>query len=318
MFIFAVACAIAIQRRYVPSFCGWISLGLLAGLLSLLAAFYIWTLLRGAGGAKMWPVGVSNIAFSFYDMLGFSGLGPSRSDLRALAVGGFGPLIKLMAGSFPALASLAALYCFAFVSFFRRKVFLQRPAAMAIFIIAGSFFCMTAASILVAFPFWSRHLAGIFPFMVFLIGLAIQAISPGKAPWKHVCLVLIIGMLLFSSFNLRFNAAYSKDDYRSAAAIARKAMENNGIVWWAADPVGANYYGLFPATSDSQSGSAFLASNLSPGNLASVPRPDVIALSKVDIYDHAGALQAWIAENQFILTDSFPAFRIFSKGQSPH
>ena len=109
------------------------------------------------------------------------------------------------------------------------------------------------------------------------------------------------------------------------------------------NPQGANYYGVFPNggeeaegsanrtdgghtqtvahpmprdTSDSQATTAFFTINQTSGSLLSLPQPAVIVLSKVDIYDNAGALQELITQSNYELIQSFPAFRIFHKRQS--
>ena len=46
-----------------------------------LGVYYAWTLSKGAGGAKVWDPGLGNIFFSVYELLGFTGLGPSRVDV---------------------------------------------------------------------------------------------------------------------------------------------------------------------------------------------------------------------------------------------
>ena len=172
-----------------------------------------------------------------------------------------------------------------------------------------------------------RHLMPLLPFLLLgMAGLASVLWSLGGRR-GIVSAVLIAG--LFSCISLRLSPRFAKDDYRSAAAAVRSAVSDGATVWWAADMAGANYYGVFPAENsvktngwkgairrvtpypDFQPASAIFIMNASLEELASLPKPDVIILSKADIYDGAGALREWMGINGFYISRFLPAFTVW-------
>jgi len=175
-----------------------------------------------------------------------------------------------------------------------------------------------------------RHLMPLLPFLLLgMAGLA-SVLWSGGGRRGIVAAVLLAG--LFSCISLRLSPRFAKDDYRSAAAVVRSAVSVGSTVWWAADMAGANYYGVFPAENsvktdgwkssmrritrdpDSQPASAIFIMNATPEELASLPKPDVIILSKADIYDGAGALREWMEINGFCISKFFPAFTVWKLG----
>jgi hypothetical protein len=65
-----------------------------------------------------------------------------------------------------------------------------------------------------------------------------------RASIKKAAAVLVIFLLAYSSFSLRFSDRHKKDDYRRAAAIAIQDISQEKRVWWAADGFGAKYYAV--------------------------------------------------------------------------
>src|SRR6185295_15583577 len=54
--------------------------------------------------------------------------------------------------------------------------------------------------------------------------------------------ILFIGLNLGSAVSLRFAQRHAKDDYRTAAAIARDTLNRGERVWWCADEGAGLYY----------------------------------------------------------------------------
>jgi hypothetical protein len=92
-------------------------------------------------------------------------------------------------------------------------------------------------------------------------------------------------------------------------------LEQGGTVWWAADPAGASYYGLNPSPADTAATNTdkpvVLASNVTAIQASNLPHPDLVVLSKTDIYDSRGYLQAWLSQNKYALRHTAKAFQIF-------
>jgi len=113
---------------------------------------------------------------------------------------------------------------------------------------------------------------------------------------------------------LRFSECHRKDDYRNAAAEALRIVNAPGIVWWAADPAAALYYGLNLRENGFSGGARYGAwhlANPSAQDLLKLPVPDAVILSKPEIYDHGGEILRWVAGNGYRPARSFPAFMVY-------
>ncbi|HMJ89116.1 MAG TPA: hypothetical protein VK530_04835, partial [Candidatus Acidoferrum sp.] len=135
-------------------------------LLAVVAFYYMWTLKRGASGAKLWSVGFQNAAFSIYELLGFGGLGPPRHELREIARQGGSLFDALLNPAYIGLAVLVIVYAIIAIQLVRTRPEPDLRAGLIVTVtaIAGLF----AAAALARFPFWGRHLAGLLPFVLFI------------------------------------------------------------------------------------------------------------------------------------------------------
>lgn len=318
-----------ISRRRRPEY-SLVAVFILLGLLLLpLGLYYLTTLMRGSGGAKIWAVGPANLIGALVEMFGFAGLLPARQVLRdcvrhGISASNLAPFFLQIAGACILFAAMA----FLLVRFLLTR---KRPsswcfAGLGYFIL--SLFGMITLTLVAHFPFWGRHLAPAFPAFVLILGfLLAEAWVAGRSLTRSASILCCI-LLFSSSLVLRFSPAYSKDDYRSAAGKAHEVVKNGGVVWWAANKAAANYYGLSPiegtsTTSHSidspalshavQSGSSstFFSINQDVNYFESLPKADIVVLSKSDIYDRFGALQAWLRQHGYAVNRQFPAFTIW-------
>ena len=279
-----------------------------------LAIFYLWTLTRGAGGAKIWKPGLENAIFSFYDFLGFGGVGPPRGDIRVIAKSSVG-IFHAFGGYIPGLIILSGCYIATALLFLKEKCFLSRSVMFSGFVLVGTFTMLLAASFIMRWPFWGRHLAAIFPLIVFIIAYPFRSGINEMLLFKRVLLTFIILLLLSSSLRLRFSPIYRKDDYRSAAACAKAILASGGRVWWAADPTGAEYYGL--SIGKPKKGGAIdpqVAVNIigiPEIEMEAIHPPTTVILSKEDIYDPRGSLLSWIKEHHYVIAQQFPSFKVY-------
>ena len=296
-------------------------LGLSLLVLLPLAAYYLWTLSHGGGGAKMWRVGVGNIIYVIYELLGVSAFGPPRHLLRETLVAhqGWPNLLGVLVPYGVGLLVIVGLYgALAFKMLRRGQPAPQahdsqqpaaegpralRPVDAWLFAaMAVTSLVLLAAACLVKWPFWGRHLATIFPLLIYLIA------SRGRqALWRHPAtgyptwLGLALMLVLFAGeLNQRFNPAYAKDDYRGSAAIVRQALAQNEAVWWAADPKSAQYYGL-SLQSPASGGRLLLMEGLRAAALAGLPRPGKVVLARPDVDDAFGTIQAFLKDNHYQL-----------------
>jgi len=278
-------------------------------------AYYLQTVARGAAGARLWDVGFSNIAFAFYEFAGFSGLSPSRNEIRELAqTGGARAILNALTP-----ACLAAVGTLAFTYLLLLRAF--RPAVGgpdrrtlgAIGIVA---FASCASLVLLAlaarFPFWGRHLAPVFPFFCAVTILAIRSLGVARGGWGRWVGPVLAVLLAISAGLLRTQPRHAKDDYRAAVAIAQRTVEENGVVWWCADPDTARYYALPVSREHRSQGPIVFVSGYSPEELVALTPPNLIVLSKPDIFDPKQSLLDYVNQRGYQLQESVNAFRIFS------
>lgn len=280
-----------------------------------LAVYYLWTLSLDAGASSVGSTNLKSIAFGAYELMGAAGLGPGRSELRASPMA----LLPFIA---PVLAyiSLLALFLGAGTALALRRnnstsernsavVFWTAPAAMA------------STAVLVGmvgdFRIVGRHLTPVLPFALILFSLAADALwhTRLRIPGRAITLLAVLAML-GSAFSYRASDRHAKDDYRSAAALALETVNEGGTIWWAADPAGANYYGIFPnlptAAIAAGEKNVILVSNMTHAQLSGLPYPQVLAVSKQDIYDSKGALKEWIDKHSLAAKHNYAAFQVFT------
>lgn len=282
----------------------WIIVAGTLALLFPLGLFYLWTLSREAGGARLWSVGVGNVVFALYELGGFTGLGPSRIQLREIALLPRAEASRLVAPFLPGLLCLSGSYLIVLSSLWRRRaeeMKLPLRATLAAAVLMSGMLILLAWT--VRWPFWGRHLAAAFPFFILPLAMAVRAAWHARVLGRGAVVALIL-LLAVSSASLRFGAMHARDDYRAAAAIAREAMLENQRVWWLADRSAAVYYGVPLAALGS-------FDHFTPGELRAAPPPDLVILSKPDVYDSTGMIRAYLREARFEMVQTLPAFTIW-------
>jgi hypothetical protein len=179
-------------------------------------------------------------------------------------------------------------------------------AVPAIFILATGF--------VLHFRVLGRHFAPLLAIVVFLLGVGVSAAWRGAAGK-----ILVVGFFTFcivSGLSLKFATRHAKDDYRSAAGLARTALADGKSVWWNADANAAAYYKLPLATNPIESGRAFLMINPPSDFLATNVPADVVIVSRPDIYDPHGTLAIFLARNDFKKAAVLPAFVVWEKAEA--
>jgi hypothetical protein len=143
---------------------------------------------------------------------------------------------------------------------------------------------------------------------------------------RRMLAILAVLFLVYSSVSLRFAPQHRKDDYRAAAAIAQAAVTQGQRVWWAADLIGAQYYGLpgefdvmgeltglhKPQDCGDRPGVLSIA-NASTQCLRALPQADVVILSKPETFDIKQDIAGYLKAEQFAVTRSLPAFTIWRR-----
>jgi hypothetical protein len=282
----------------------WIT-SLTVGVLGLLAVYFSWTVLRGSGGSRIWTVGVGNIAFAGFEFVGGTGFTPGRIALREAATQGDSTLLSAIAPySIPLL--LLGLVIVHVLFWGGPRVWRQQDAGLLLrfmLIVAGAAATgLIAASFLMAFPFWGRHLIALFPLFLLMIALMIQATPTG---WLRYISMALIAVWLTGSLYQRFHPLHQKDDYRWAATLAQQLEAEGLTVLWIADHGTASYYAYEPD----------LYYREVPDNPA-WRQADVIFYSKGNIYDPQGIVAAWLHDQAYSLRAQGAAFTVWQRGES--
>jgi hypothetical protein len=283
-----------------------------------LGGYYLWTLSVGAGGMRESP-GFANLAFSGYEFMGFSGLGPPRDVLRTKQN------VQLFLDYWPwmvlGLTSMVLALAAFLLGLFRQRhgLLASLPIALGIGLIS-----FVVAAEAVDFRFWGRHLSAFFPLFSFTLITALGTVlSIGRwEPVARLAVLLLTLCWLISDARLWALQEYRKDDYRLAAREALEiAEQNDATIVWAANEAGGSYYGLkfeSPREGINRHGTraAIVGSNWTRDQVteflerATSEAPVILALSKPDIYDSVGGWNAAVYEWKAHKVASLNAFKL--------
>jgi hypothetical protein len=174
------------------------------------------------------------------------------------------------------------------------------------------FAAVAAAGWLMHVRLLGRHFTPLLPILIFSMALGIDHAWRSQKRTGALVALPVVAMLLWSSLQVRFAARHQRDDYRSAARVAIEAIEANKKVWWAADHSTALYYKV-PLNGFNSGGGAASLLNPTLDMLTRMDAPDVIVLSKHDIYDVHGTLRDYATSQGFVLSETFQAFKIYER-----
>ena len=293
----------------------------------LLIAYYLRSLLSGGGASRLASTTPATVLFAGYELLGLSGLGPSRLELREAGAAALGPFgLALGAAAVPILAAL--------VTGLREAG--RRLGSQRLLLLVGLGLLPVAIVILAGFVMhWrvlGRHLMAALPLLNLLLALGLVRwcerragrVRPEPAPWTCAVTVACLLALVSSALSLRLSDRHRKDDYLAAATLAKTEIAAGKRVWWAADALGARYYQL-PGEFDymgeltnqhqpyaclDQAG-VQAVSGASAQCLDTLLLPDVVILSKPETFDQSGAIAAYLKRKQYRQTQVLPAFTVW-------
>lgn len=289
----------------------------------LLTAYYLRSLLSGGGASRLASTTPATVLFAAYELLGLSGLGPSRLALRD---GGAAALMPYGL----ALAAATALILAALLTGLREAG--RRLGGRRMVLLAALSLLPVAIVLLAGFVMhWrvlGRHLMATLPLLNLLLALGLVKWCEGRAgrakPWPAALALACLLALVCSALSLRFSERHRKDDYQAATAIASQALASGARVWWAADALGARYYAL-PGTFDymgeltnvhkpyvCEDRPGVQEVSGAPGEcLGRLKRPDIVIMSKPETFDANGSVTAYLAAANFIAAQELPAFTIW-------
>lgn len=315
---FCCCCAVLsyplIARGWRTSPAAAVWLRLIAAVLFLLAVFYFWTLEKGAGGTRLWPVNFTNVAFAIYELAGFAGLGPGRIALRGAASQSIGAAMHTLLRYVPLLALLFASYVYLIVNWARAEVSKQeRRIVLACAAVYGlSVGLLLVLAYAVRWPFWGRHLAAILPFQVLIVAACVSA---AKSVPARLAAVILCALLSGSALELRLAPEHRRDDYRSAANVANAAVRDGKTVWWCANAEAANYYHVELSTAGKRGGIAWVENRTADDLrvIAQQAPPDLIVYTRANGCDEYHAVADFIRENGWATVGTAQAFTFYER-----
>jgi hypothetical protein len=265
-----------------------------------LGIYYFWTLTQGARASGVGKTDLLSIGFCFYELLGFTGLGPDRLSLREHGITSLKPF-------FLPLTSMAfALTVFGISSalVFTKSSRMHRTEIFIFAVALCGALSMLAVGYIAHFRVLGRHLMPVLPFLLLIASLGLAHLWLSDKKLSQTLVLTLCLLLIFSSLSTRFSPRFAKDDYRTAAQIAKSSLEDGKTIWWAADSATANYYGL------EFSEKVINVMGFSKSDLQNADMPSLVFLSKLDIYDSDRLISNFIDKNNFIDTKIVTAFSI--------
>jgi len=309
---FVLAIAVAMGRQKTPHreprpalrLIGWSALALLIGF----SAYYIFTWQDAGRGYHRAGASLLSLPFIAYELLGFSGFGPGKLEMRAAPVAS---VLRSIPALLPLAATLCTLAVFAFI--YAKRCPRNTPAVLAWLIALGlPTLVIFAAMFLFDHRPLPRHfIPALPPLILLLAALMQQAFAQKSVFWRAVALLLPL-LWLASAISYRWQPSHAKEDYRSAAKVAAAALAENKEVWWAADPAAAYIY-FTPIAMQEIPGRAWAMQAPSWDDIRFKFPPRVIVISKPDIYDPQGAVARYAAENHFVPALQLHAFTKFAR-----
>lgn len=291
----------------------WLALAITTFLLAVLGIYYFQTLMAGSGSYRGRSLSVASVGFALYELFGFGGLGPGRLAVRDISFGGASSITSLFAPYLGFLAPLAIVWLLVgavstatIVLLFRNHC--RRAGACLLLLVTpfiGGVLLIFGAAIM-GFPFWGRHILWTLPFLMTAICCVMESQETGVLfRVRRVLLWFLFVLFVVSSLQQRFSSWHRKEDYRNAAAVARKAAEAGQSVWWAAASAAGEYYGL-----NFHSGPVHLHD---PDHTGQNPAPDVIVISRPEITDSNKFVRKMMADKGFHCVQEYTGFRIYEK-----
>ncbi len=264
--------------------------------------YYLRSLLMGQGAAAMSGGILMSLGACAYELMGLTGLGPSRAELRVNPTSMRAYAIPLVS----AAAFVSVTWIMGLVGLWKAT-----PLRNWLALLVGLAIPLGALVVMLFlkdFRFLARHIAPMSVLLAVLTGHVLGGCG-WEGNWRRMAQVsaaasVVIGVM--GALSTRFCARHHKDDYRQAAQIARTAIGNGNPVVWAADAVTGKYYGLRSEQRSNQM--TFRVWDPSKPILVG---NEMVILSKPDLYDPRGSLRFELKSGGFVIVDEIQAFTVW-------
>jgi len=273
-----------------------------------LAGYYLASVARGARASSLATTNLQTIIYVGYELLGFTGLGPGRDALREQGVHALGAHLPML-GLFALLTTMVAA---AGVIATWRTAGRLRLLWIGFALSLPTLFLL-ATGVLRHFRVLGRHFTPLLVALLLVLALG-AAWLWGRGRIGRILVLGYLAVALCSSAQVRLAPRHFKDDYRTAAGLGQRALKEGQRVWWAAAPQGAAYYGMSVTDQPGENDRAYGIFGQPAEVLGGLEPPDLIVLSRPDIYDHQGGLAVVLNEGSYQAMTNFAGFTVWVRG----
>lgn len=278
----------------------WMRLAPWAAAATLLAGYYLCTLLQGYRAASADGGGIMSMLFGFYELLGLAGLGPGRNELRANPASALSSLAILL----PATLILAAAW-FHGTWRWQQSVSNRTFSAVALAVLVPLVFLATVG-VMMDFRVLGRHLSPVLPAVLLPIAMTLDTTGKRQTLWRTVG-AAAVALSITSAIGLRFMERHARDDYRRATDIVVKALRDGKRVWWQADMNATRFYAYREGGMPMVNAIQVLESDV-PTSLLST---DLVVINRPDLKYRGSDYQSELKRNFFKQEAVFTGFEIW-------
>jgi hypothetical protein len=262
--------------------------------LAALTVYYGWTFQAGARASGVGQTTAKNLVYAGYELFGFDGLGPGRLELRFGGPAVFRHYALGLVCYAILVLDLTYLGIQKTFSMLPRRTLTGLGLALALPVLA-----ILGAGYALHFRVVGSHFIALLPVVLLILSFGLR-IRVAANNWISRSLVSAFLLLsLYSCLSLHLGRRHQKDDYRNASNYAILAAEQGKVVWWNAGREGAEYYHVPLTNHPTQGAPVIPVLNPSAQTLAALPRPEVVIVSKPDVYDGSGAVADYLKKGRY-------------------
>jgi hypothetical protein len=268
-----------------------------------LVTYYLWAMRIGSQIPHFGNRPLFALFHIAYEMMGFAGFGPGRLILRGAGVETLRPFALPLAMLLGCWLSLFALAHRELSAALRDRL---RVVTFGILLVAP--LIAFAIGLIQHVRISPRYLTPVFPMFLCLATLAAD-IAWRRALKGRAIITLLLCLSITSALELRFALRHTKEDYRSAASLAKEAVRQHIKICWAADVQTAIYYRVIEESErDTGSNDVVLYQNPSRD-----PDCEIVILSREDVYDSSGNLRRFVRDRGFKPSEIFQGFQVYRR-----
>lgn len=275
----------------------WLRVAAWAPAFVALAGFYGFTLLKGYRAAAMDGGGLLSMGFGIYELLGLTGLGPGRNEIRSNPSVLLNWLPTLAVGT---LCIATAWFCG--VSQWLRRATRRDLVGVALCVLLPML-VLAAAGMLMGFRVLGRHLSPALPAVL----LPIAALLSAPGFMRKLPALLAAAVFLVSSVIVRLEERHARDDYRRATGIAITSLQQGKQILWKADMNAPRYYAFVEGGRQLTHLVQGMESNPPSGLMFA----DLIVVNRPDLRFGGKDYRKELRTNRFELKEEFTGFEVW-------